>query len=163
MCWLSFMYWSLRLSAVPGELLPFIKPEPLSNSSLSTWIEWLLLILLNSERYEFRMSRCLWRVCIDVAAPDNGMFVIFSFSSPNLLSMSSISIEIVSKENSLESSGVDWLLNPFSVPLIYKKQESKKRQEYIDLFRLTLLSATSFISTSFSRFRARLRMSKRNM
>jgi hypothetical protein len=77
-------------------------------------------------------------VC-DIAAPDVGKLVIFSFISLNLLNMSSISIEIVSKENSLEIKGLD---SPPPEP------------------ELILLNATSLRSMSFSRFLARLRISR---
>lgn len=136
MCWFSLTYMSLRFNAVPLEVL--IKPDPLSSSSLSTWIVWFCVILLNSVRYECRMSRWRVRVCI-IAAPDVGSPVIFSFISLSLLSMSSISKEMVSKLNSLDINGLDSLLD----------MEPE----------LILLRATSFKSISFSRFLARFRIS----
>lgn len=140
MCWFSLTYMSLRFNEeVPLE--EFIKPDPLRSSSLSTWIVWFCVILLNSVRYECRISRCLVNVC-NIAAPEAGNVVIFSFISLSLLSMSSISNEIVSKLNSLDNNGILDSLLDIEPELI-------------------LLSATSFKSMSFSRFLARFRMSEK--
>lgn len=138
MCWFSLTYISRRFNAVPLALLLFISPDPLRSSSLSTWIWWFCVILLNSVRYECKISLCLVKVWI-IAAPETGRLVIFSFISLSLLNMSSISIEIVSKLNSLEISGLD-------SPLDMDPE-------------LILLSATSFKSISFSTFLARFRIS----
>jgi len=81
-------------------------------------------------------------VCI-IAAPDVGKLVIFSFITPNLLSMSSISKLMVSKLNSLDIKGLD-------SPLDTEPE-------------LILLNATSFKSMSFSRFLARFRISSHDM
>lgn len=113
------------------ELLVDSKPLLDSSSSLSIFMLWFCVILLNSVRYELRISRCLDCVC-NIAFPVGLICVILSFMSANFVSISLTSALIVSKENSDDINGV---VSPMLPPL------------------LILLSATSFKSMAFSKFR----------